>query len=61
VNDATRIKVKVIKSACCAYGLCAEICPDIYKLDENGIAYVEDELVPEGMKAPPPAPSLPSP
>jgi len=50
VNDTTRIKVIVNKSACCAYGLCAEICPEVYKLDENGIAYVEEELVPEGLE-----------
>lgn len=46
----SRIKVEVDKTACCAYGLCAEICPEVYKLDENGIAYVENELVPEGME-----------
>jgi ferredoxin len=46
----SRIKVVVDKKACCAYGLCAEICPDIYKLDDNGIAYVEDKLVPEELE-----------
>ena len=25
--------------------------PDVYKLDENGIVYVDDEIVPEGMEA----------
>ena len=44
------IKVVVNKNACCAYGLCAEICPEVYKLDANGIAYVEEELVPEGLE-----------
>lgn len=43
---AKRIKAVVDRSACCAYGLCAEICPEIYKLDENGIAYTEDAVVP---------------
>lgn len=46
----SKFKVEIDKKACCAYGLCAEICPDVYKLDENGIVYVESELVPEGME-----------
>jgi ferredoxin len=26
------------------YGICAEVCPDVFKLDENGFAYVEGEV-----------------
>ena len=43
-------KVVINKPACCGYGVCAEICPDVFKLDENGIVYVEDELVPVGLE-----------
>ena len=43
-------KVVINKPACCGYGVCAEICPDVFKLDENGIVYVEDELVPAGLE-----------
>ena len=32
-----KLKVVIDKPACCGYGICAEICPDVYKLDENGI------------------------
>jgi ferredoxin len=46
----SKLKVEIDKAACCAYGLCAEICPDVYKLDDNGIVYVDNELVPEGME-----------
>ena len=46
----SKLKVEVDKKACCAYGLCAEICPDVYKLDENGIVYLENDIVPEGME-----------
>jgi ferredoxin len=45
-----RLKVVIDKPACCGYGICAEICPDVYKLDENGIVYVDDEIVPEGLE-----------
>ena len=46
-----KLKVVIDKPACCGYGLCAEICPDVYKLDGNGIVYVEDAIVPEGLEA----------
>ena len=42
-------KVVIDKAACCGYGLCAEICPEVYKLDQNGIVYVDDALVPPGL------------
>lgn len=44
------LKVVIDKPACCGYGICAEICPEVYKLDGNGIVYVEDEIVPEGLE-----------
>ena len=46
----SKLKVEVDKKACCAYGLCAEICPDVYKLDENGIVFLENDIVPEGLE-----------
>jgi ferredoxin len=51
-NDivSNKLKIEINKSACCAYGLCAEICPDVYKLDANGIVYTDEEFVPEGME-----------
>lgn len=45
-----RLKVVIDRSACCGYGLCAEICPEVYKLDANGIVFVEYPLVPVGME-----------
>lgn len=47
---STRLKVVIDKPACCGYGVCAEICPEVYKLDENGIVFIEDEFVPEGLE-----------
>lgn len=45
-----RLKVVIDKPACCGYGICAEICPEVYKLDANGIVYLDDEIVPEGLE-----------
>ncbi len=44
------LKVVIDKAACCGYGVCAEICPEVYKLDANGIVYVDDPIVPEGLE-----------
>jgi len=50
IKMSGRLKVVIDKSACCGYGICAEICPDVYTLDSNGIVYVDDPLVPEGFE-----------
>jgi ferredoxin len=48
---AQTLKVKVNRPKCCGYGICAEICPEVYKLDDGGFAYVEgDGVVPEGQR-----------
>lgn len=47
----TQLKVVIDKPACCGYGLCAEICPSVFKLDEHGMVYVDDPLVPAGLEA----------
>jgi ferredoxin len=48
--SSSRLRVVIDKPACCGYGLCAEICPDVFKLDDNGIVFVEDALVPAGLE-----------
>jgi ferredoxin len=33
---------------CCGYGLCAQGCPEVFELDENGFAHVHVDHVPAG-------------
>lgn len=40
-------KVSVDVSLCCGYGLCAQMCPEIYKLDAGGIVYLETDTIPD--------------
>jgi ferredoxin len=47
---AERLKVVIDRPACCGYGLCAEICPEVFKLDANGFVFADDTLVPEGLE-----------
>ena len=46
-----RLKAVAERNACCGYGICAEICPQVFKLDENGFVTVAVDLVPEGLEA----------
>jgi ferredoxin len=50
-SPPARLRVVIDKAACCGYGICAEICPEVFKLDGNGIVYVDDPLVPEALEA----------
>jgi len=44
----TVLRVTADRSRCCGYGLCAQICPQIYKLDADGLVYLEtDTVLPE--------------
>jgi len=40
------MRVTVDAAKCRGYTACAALCPDVYQLDEDGFAYVEDEPVP---------------
>lgn len=44
------MRVRIDQTKCTGYGNCAKLCPEIFKLDEWGFAFVEgDGLVPEGL------------
>lgn len=44
------MRVVADRTACCGYGICAEICPRVYKLDGNGIVQIEDPEVPSELE-----------
>jgi ferredoxin len=45
-----RLYVQVNLAKCCGYTTCADVGPDVFKLDEDGFAYVDDERVPLGLE-----------
>lgn len=45
-----RLRVIADRSRCCGYGLCAQMCPQVYKLDENGLVVLESDQVPPGLE-----------
>ena len=46
-SPATSPQFRIVtdRSRCCGYGLCATLCPEVYKLDAEGLVYVESEFV----------------
>lgn len=45
-DEGTVIRVSADRSRCCGYGLCAQLCPQVYKLDADGLVYLETDIVP---------------
>jgi ferredoxin len=41
------VKAAMVPGKCCGYGMCVEICPQVFKLDDMGFAYVEAPEVPD--------------
>ncbi len=41
--NSNQLRIVADRSRCCGYGLCAQMCPEVYKLDENGLVYLEAE------------------
>ena len=46
----TTFRVVADRSRCCGYGLCAQVCPQVYKLDADGLVYLDSDIVPAGLE-----------
>lgn len=44
------MRVKVEHDLCTGDGICEEVCPEIFEVREDGLAYVKDEDVPEDLE-----------
>ncbi len=49
-GTTTQFRVVTDRSRCCGYGLCAVICPEVYKLDAEGMVYTDAEVIPAGLE-----------
>jgi ferredoxin len=45
-----RLRVEVLKGKCCGYTLCNEVCPEVYRIDDQGFVHVPDPDVPAGLE-----------
>ena len=44
------MKVNVDRDSCIGCGLCADICPDVFELDDEDIAVVKQDPVPSDLE-----------
>lgn len=49
-TDTATLRIVIDRGSCCGYGVCAEICPELYKLDDAGLIVVDEEMVPAGLE-----------
>jgi ferredoxin len=49
-SSAGQFRVVADRSRCCGYGLCAQVCPEVYKLDADGLVYLDSDIVPPGLE-----------
>jgi ferredoxin len=38
------------RERCCGYGICVQLCPEVFKTDDNGLVYLDSEIVPAGFE-----------
>jgi len=38
------------RERCCGYGICTQLCPEVFKVDGDGLVYLESEIVPAGLE-----------
>lgn len=48
-NVTTVHLLEVDRSKCCGYGMCAEVCPAAFSLDEGGLVVANITEVPEDL------------
>lgn len=41
--------VEADRTKCCGYGMCAEVCPDVFGLDESGLVVAKITEVPDDL------------
>ncbi|OYU98952.1 MAG: ferredoxin [Burkholderiales bacterium PBB5] len=46
----TVLRITADRSRCCGYGLCAQMCPELYLLDGDGLIVLATDTVPEGLE-----------
>jgi ferredoxin len=51
IKASVVLRVSADRSRCCGYGLCAQLCPQVYKLDGDGLVYLEAETIPAELEA----------
>lgn len=52
MSNVTAVNLlKVDRNKCCGYGACAELCPEVFSLDENGFVVANTTDIPDELLA----------
>ncbi|NDJ87958.1 MULTISPECIES: ferredoxin [Mycolicibacter] len=43
--------VEIDRNKCCGYGICVELCPEVFALDENGFVVLNMTEIPDELLA----------
>jgi len=45
-NANGTLTIKLVRAECCGYGVCRDICPEIYQLDDDGLVEMTTATIP---------------
>jgi ferredoxin len=48
-SQGATLRVFADRERCCGYGICAQLCPEVFKVDADGLVYLENEIVPAAL------------
>jgi ferredoxin len=49
-SQGARLRAFADRERCCGYGICVQLCPEVFKVDGDGLVYLESEIVPAGLE-----------
>jgi ferredoxin len=49
-SKSATLRVFADRSRCCGYGLCVQVCPEVFKVGADGLVYLDSDTVPRGLE-----------
>jgi ferredoxin len=49
-SQGTVLRAFADRERCCGYGICVQLCPEVFKTDDSGLVYLASEIVPPGLE-----------
>jgi ferredoxin len=49
-SKGATLRAFVDRSRCCGYGLCVQVCPEVFKVGADGLVYLDSDIVPPGLE-----------
>jgi ferredoxin len=49
-SKGATLRVLADRSRCCGYGLCIQVCPEVFKSGADGLVQLDSAIVPSGLE-----------